>query len=206
MTPRPHLGDRPLITVLERSRALGFLGPGPIEKQLDHARAFVDLVEDGERVLDLGSGGGLPGLVLLMYRHDLDMILLDAHGRRTAFLCEAIDELGVNARVECGRAEDLGRRPDLRASVDVVTSRSFGPPAVTAECAAPFLRVGGRLLVSEPPSAQGRWNADACGRLGLSPTRLHVAHGATIQDVAQLSVCPDDYPRRNGVPGRRPLW
>ena len=195
--------------VLEDSRRLGFLGPGPLPPQIEHARGFASTRERApDSFLDLGSGGGLPGLVLALEWPRAYAVLLDAMAKRTEFLRTACTRLGISERVEvrCARAEDAGRDPALRGRFDVVTARSFGPPAVTAECAAGLLRPGGELIVSEPPEDDGsRWPAAGLAELGLevvqapTPQRRFVAMRLT-------GPTPDRYPRRVGVPGKRPLW
>lgn len=168
------------------------------------------------RLLDLGSGGGLPGLVLAVGWSRATVVLLDAQHRRTAFLAEAAQRLGVTTRVEVleGRAEVCGRDAGLRGCFDTVVARAFGRPAVTAECAAPFLRPGGLLVVSEPPgravapiapSAEGRWPREGLVQLGMGPaTPVHDEFGFVV--VRQVSACPERFPRRVGVPAKRPLF
>ena len=195
--------------VLETSRELGFLGPGPLALQIEHARGFASMMARApESFLDLGSGGGLPGLVLVLMWPHARGVLLDASVRRTEFLRQAGELLGSGDRIEvvCGRAEETGRLPRLRGRFDVVTARSFGAPAVTAECGAPFLRIGGRLLVSEPPEdSQARWPRGRLAELGLevetppSPRARYVG----LQLVQPLG---DRWPRRTGIPSKRPLW
>jgi 16S rRNA (guanine527-N7)-methyltransferase len=121
-----------VIAVLERARDLGFLGPGPVAFHVEHARAYLPpLAGVVGAALDLGAGGGVPGLVLALERPDLRWTLLDAMTRRTAFLQEAVAELGLaNVEVRTGRAEEV---PDLRERFKAVVARGFGPPAVTAE-------------------------------------------------------------------------
>ncbi|MGZ4710399.1 MAG: RsmG family class I SAM-dependent methyltransferase, partial [Acidimicrobiales bacterium] len=152
----PEGADEALVGVLERSRDLGFLGPGPVEPHIEHARRFSAALTGPRpaRALDLGSGGGLPGLVLILAWPSTVWCLLDANQRRTDFLTDAVDELGVADRVTVvrGRAEEVAHDPAHRGRFDLVVARSFGKPAVTAECAAGFLVVGGMLVVSEPPS------------------------------------------------------
>ena len=199
--------DDRLLAQLERARALGFLGPGPVSEHLAHAQGFVDaLAETTGRIIDLGSGGGIPGLVVATARPDLALVLLDATGKRCRFLESAVAELGYGSRVEVieGRAEAVGRS-SLRGVADAVLARSFGPPAVTAECAAPLLRVAGRLVVSEPPGPGRRWPAGELLRLGLRPLE-HVAGPPAMQILEQLHPCPEAYPRRDGVPAKRPLF
>lgn len=192
---------------LERARALGFLGPGPVEEHIDHARGFIRaLMGVDDLVIDLGSGGGVPGLVLAVDRPDLRLVLMDSMDKRCRFLAQAVAELGC-AQVEVlhQRAEDAGRGP-LRGAAAAVVARSFGPPAATAECAAPLLRVGGRLVVSEPPRAVGsRWPTAGAALLGLEPTEL-VAGPPALQVLEQRTRCDARYPRRPGIPTKRPLF
>ena len=106
-----------------------------------------------------------------------------------------------------GRAEELARRADLRGRFDLVVARGFGPPAVTAECGAGFLVVGGRLVVSEPPGGRpDRWPAEGLAPLGLEPGRRSRRAGASYQVLRQATACPDRYPRRVGIPAKRPLF
>lgn len=192
---------------LERARALGFLGPGPVEHHIDHAQGFVRALEGvAGRVVDLGSGGGVPGLVLAVERPDLDLVLVDSMDKRCRFLEQAVNELGCHqVQVIHARAEEVGRGP-LRGTAAAVVARSFGQPATTAECAAPLLQVGGHLVVSEPPGASGaRWPTAGTAMLGLAPTEL-VVGPPTLQILEQQADCDARYPRRPGLPAKRPLF
>jgi 16S rRNA (guanine527-N7)-methyltransferase len=195
---------------LERARDLGFLGPGPVEAHLTHAIGLADdlhargMPRPGMAALDLGSGGGVPGLVLVDRWPTTRWVLLDASERRTDFLAEAIEAMAVGHRVSVvrARAERAGRDPELRGGFDLVTARSFAPPAVTAECGAAFLTNGGLLAVSEPPVPDPtRWPRHALDELGLEL----VADGrwALLRQCVPLA---ERYPRREGVPAKRPLW
>jgi 16S rRNA (guanine527-N7)-methyltransferase len=205
-----------LVDVLSRSRSLGFLGPGSVRVHIEHAKGFA-ATSDGtpERFADLGSGGGVPGLVLALHWEKAQAALLEAGERRCAFLRDASVDLGITERVAVvhGRAEDLGRRFELRGRFDLVVARGFGPPPVTAECGAPLLQVGGTMVVSEPPEADGpddgargpRWPEAGLARLGLvaGPTIEQPYH---YQVLLQERLCPAEYPRRVGVPAKRPLF
>ncbi len=199
-----------LDAVLHRSRELGFLGPGPVERHREQAAAFVAACdEDPAVVLDLGSGGGVPGLVLAEAWPAARVVLLDAQVRRTAFLLDAVEALGWGDRVEVavGRAEELARTPAHRGRYDLVTARSFGPPAVTAECGAPFLRVGGRLVVAEPPAgAPDRWPPAGLAVLGLVDDGVIATGGGTVRRLRAAAPVIDRYPRRTGIPAKRPLF
>lgn len=204
--------------LLSEARDLGFLGPGPLDLQVRHARGFTTisrrLSESGAtRLVDLGAGGGLPGLVVAVEWPDVSIVLLEANGRRAAFLRRAVERLDLGGRVSVleERAEVAGRDPESRAMFDGALARSFGRPAVLAECAAPFLRKGGWLLVSEPPRAQGeaddgtRWPAEPLRQLGLEPAGV-THEGFEYRVLRQVEPCPERFPRRNGVPAKKPLF
>jgi len=197
--------DLALRTQLDRSRRLGFLGPGPIEDHVRHAGAFVTALEAvNGLVIDLGAGGGVPGLVVATARPDLHLVLLDAMAKRCRFLEEAVKALGLDAEVVEARAESIGRSA-WRGRASAVIARSFAAPAPTAECAAPLLAVGGHLVVSEPPNAVDRWPAEALVQLGLAPV-ARLGPGAGVRVLTQVGPCPAHYPRRVGVPAKRPLF
>jgi 16S rRNA (guanine527-N7)-methyltransferase len=203
---------RRLKVLLEDGRERGALGPGPVEAHLEHSEKLAATVDGAfaGRFLDLGSGGGIPGLVLLAAWPGATGTLLDAQRRRCWFLEAAVREVGVEARatVACGRAEVLARRPDLRGAYDLVVARGFGSPATTAECAVGFLRRGGRLVVSEPPGDPdpARWPAEGLGELGLAGPEVRGGSGGRFAVLTAEAPPAARWPRRDGVPGRRPLW
>ncbi len=218
-----------MFDVLSEAREAGFLGPGPVETQLRHAEGFVAVarrlaleaeVSPPLRIVDLGSGGGIPGLVVAAAWPETTLVLLEANGRRAGFLRRAVPRLGLEPRVTVleARAEAAGRDPANRGAFDGVLARSFGRPAVVAECGAPFLKVGGWIVVSEPPAEDvregeareltetpSRWPASALAEFGLEPAQV-VREGASYQVLRQIKPCPSRFPRRNGVPAKRPLF
>jgi len=205
------MDDTELRHQLERSRQLGFLGPGPVETHLRHADGFVELLSSLEpgAWMDLGSGGGIPGLVVGVRVPTSTITLVDANERRVAFLRDAIRRLGLDDRLSAvvGRAEVLAHDPALRERFDVVMARSFGPPAVLAECAVGFLTIGGRLLVSEPQHTTDRWPIDGLAMLDLEPLATHAYDRTRIQELRRRGETDlTAIPRSVGVPGRRPLF
>lgn len=203
----------PLVRLLSRSRQRGFLGPGPVEAHIEHALAYTAALEaDPSRALDLGAGGGVPGLVLAALAWPAtSWCLLEANQRRAAFLLEAVQSLGLADRVEvvAQRAETAGRAPFRRHRYRVVVARSFGPPSVTAECGAPFLAADGVLVVSEPPAVQRgvRWPPAGLADLGLGPPQaVDAGQGTTLTALPRTKACPSRYPRRAGIPAKRPLF
>ncbi|MTV25268.1 16S rRNA (guanine(527)-N(7))-methyltransferase RsmG [Nitriliruptoraceae bacterium ZYF776] len=142
--------------------------------------AFARMLPRGAtRVLDLGSGGGFPGLVVAIVRPDLHVDLLDATAKKTSFLREAAEELGVDVSVHTGRAEELGRQDGFRAAFDVVTARAVAPLDRLVVWSVPFLRAGGLLYAMKGE----RW-ADELAAARASIERTGASVVATPDDVA----------------------
>jgi 16S rRNA (guanine527-N7)-methyltransferase len=135
-----------------------------------------------QRLLDLGSGGGFPGLVLAIVRPELEVHLLDATAKKTAFLSEAAAELDVVVTVHTGRAEDL-QRGDLAGSFDVVTARAVAALDRLVGWSIPFLRRGGVLYAvkgerwEEELAAAGRAMQRHGASLVATPEDLHSGDG-----------------------------
>lgn len=127
----------------------GLLGPREVERLWDrhilNSAAVAELIESGARVIDIGSGAGLPGLALAIARPDLEVTLVEPMQRRTDFLTEAAASLGVQVEVVRGRAEDATVRTRL-AGADVVVSRAVADLEKLARWSLPLLRKGGRMM------------------------------------------------------------
>ncbi|MHB8467521.1 MAG: RsmG family class I SAM-dependent methyltransferase [Acidimicrobiales bacterium] len=197
-----------VVALLEEAQRRGFLGPGPVVDHLIQAQPLVAALPASGRVVDLGSGGGVPALPLIAARPDLEWVLVEAQARRASWLAIAVVSLagtvgaGAVTVVE-ERAEQTGRGP-LRQSAAAVVARSFAKPAVTAECGAPLLSVGGVLWVAEPPAPDpGRWDEHGLEGLGLTPTARLIQGWAGFRLARPV---PDRYPRRVGIPAKRPLF
>ncbi len=190
--------------VLDRARTVGFLGPGPIRAHIDHADRYLDaLPETATRMVDLGSGGGIPGLAILMARPALSAVLLDAAAKRGAFLTWALIELGLadRVRVAVGRAEVLAHDPAFRQQFDVMVSRGFGPPAVTLENARGYLSPDGVAIISEPPGGR-TWPLGALERLAFEEIKAPVE----VAVFRALGDTPSDIPRPHKQQQRTPLF
>lgn len=132
----------------------GLIGPREVpilwDRHLLNCAAMAEAVERKARVVDIGTGAGLPGLVLALVRPDLEIVLLDALQRRCDFLSEMIELFGIGDRVSViwGRAEDV---PPLKA--DIVTSRAVAALKKLAPWCLPHARIGGRLLAMKGQKA-----------------------------------------------------
>lgn len=203
-----------LLEVLGEARYLGFLGPGPVEDHVRHAEAFsvaatTPSSSSPEAFADLGSGGGVPALVLLGAWPETRALLVEALGRRADFLVGALDHLGWSDRVEVRseRAEAVAAEVSNRERFPLVTARSFGAPAVTAEIATGFVAPGGRLVVSEPPEADPlRWPAAGLAELGFGQVDRVGIDGFHFAIIPKVAPAPPSRPRGVGRPTKRPLW
>lgn len=203
-----------LVSILERARAEGFLGPGPVETHIHHADGFATTAESAlghtpREFADLGTGGGVPGLSLALRWPDARAIFVDSARRRCAFLRDALVELGLDDRVEMveERGEAVGHPGPYRERFELVTARSFAEPAVTAEIAAGLVQVGGVLVVSEPPESDGaRWPLDSLAPLGFGAVGLVEHAEAHFAVLSKMSAVLERFPRGVGKPAKRPLW
>lgn len=199
--------DATLLRALAEARALGFLGPGPLEAHVASADAFAQALGPLKgRALDLGSGGGVPGLLLAEHYSDIAWTLLDQHRRRTSFLARTVATLGWVGRVEVLRAsaEHVAHDAEYRGQFVAVTARSFGPPATTAEIASGYLMAGGVVVVAEPPLEDfARWPGVGLRSLGLERVSSPSPSMAVLRRVGPV---PVDVPRPWRSLERRPRW
>ena len=172
------------------------------------------LLPPGARFVDVGSGAGFPGLPLAILDESLDATLLEAHGRRARFLGLVIAELALdNARVVQARAEDAGHEPALREAFEVAVARAVAPLAVLVELTLPLLSEGGVLATpkGERAAAELIEAAPAIEALGgRAETSLALpappdSPAQTVLVVRRVAPLDVRYPRRPGVPARRPL-
>jgi 16S rRNA (guanine527-N7)-methyltransferase len=202
-----------LVETLRRARQRGLLGPGDPAEHVEHAWGLASAVEARlavpAQLLDLGSGSGLPGLVLALRWPTTRLVLLDAGHRSAEHLREAMTALGLETRLRVheGRAEPAAHDSDLRERFDLVVARAFGRPAVAAEIGGAFARVGGFLVVTEPPLPDpDRWPRARLAELGLGPPDWLDGPGVHAVLLEKMVASPVEVPRRTGMPAKRPRW
>lgn len=178
----------------------GLIGPREVdrlwERHILNSAALGDLVGAGARVLDIGSGAGLPGLPLAIARADLTIVLVEPMLRRSDFLIEAVQELGVQATVHRGRAEDPATRDEC-GGADAVTSRAVADLVKLTRWSLPLLRPGGRMLAlkGERAAEEVAEHQAAMARLGARDIEVvrcgasYLSHPTTV-----VSATRDDSP------------
>jgi 16S rRNA (guanine527-N7)-methyltransferase len=187
--------------------------PAQIQRELiADSLTAEDLLEADWRVLDLGSGGGCPGLPLAIQRPDLQLTLVEANGRKSGFLREAVQQLGLtNVRVANERSEFLARQVPYRESFDAVVAKAVAPMPVLIELALPFLEVGGILVAFKGPSLEAELQLadNALSKLGgvhLRTRAYSVMDRSYVHCVIEKRrETPHEYPRRPGIPAHSPL-
>jgi len=183
----------------------------PADELIEDCLVLVSYLSDATSLVDVGSGGGLPGLPLKIMLPRLEVTLVEADGRKAAFLTQACARLGLSGvRVVGRRAEDAAHDAVLREAFGVAVARALAPMPVLAELCLPFVRVGGRLLAQKTrdedvPAAARAIELLGGGRARVEPAPSRARSGGVVVVVEKLTSTPDAYPRRAGVPARRPL-
>ena len=172
------------------------------------------LTWSNERVLDVGSGAGVPGVPLMIAFPDLQVTLLEATAKKAKFLAHVAEELSLsNLRVCTGRAESLAHDTELRESFDAVVSKAVAKLNVLAELTLAFCRVGG-IVIAQKGRAVHDEVQDAGRAIGLmggetdevrEVTLLGATGPRSLIVIRKSTATPDRYPRRPGMPEKRPL-
>src|ERR1700730_9812727 len=180
-----------------------------------------DLIDDGlvllehlgsaRSLVDVGSGAGLPGIPIKIARPDLDVTLIESDQGKAAFLVQACAALELG-QIEVGaqRAEEAGHDPRLRERFDVAVARALAPLPVLVELCLPLVRVGGRLLAQKTEGEDPGAAAHAIEVMGGALRAVHrspsgARSSGTVVVIDKVRPTPAAYPRRPGVPARKPL-
>lgn len=169
---------------------------------------------DFSSILDMGTGGGFPGMPLKILLPEIKVILADSLNKRIAYLNHVIEELGLqNIQAVHGRAEDLGQDPGYRERFSIVFSRAVARLNVLAEYCLPLVQVGGHFVALKGPDleeelAEGKAAIKALGGKteGVEVLELPLSHDPrTLVIVKKLESTAKKYPRRAGLPAKKPI-
>jgi 16S rRNA (guanine527-N7)-methyltransferase len=190
-----------------------------VEPQEIILKHFVDSLSisqylEGLKIADIGTGAGFPGVPLKIIRPDLKLYLVDSLNKRLDFLREVVLRLGLNeVEIIHARAEEMGRNRRYRAGFDIVTSRAVARLPVLLEYAVPLLKVKGIFIAMKGSQAEDEL-AEAKGalvKLGAEVVKVAKfslgaeAEHRSIIIIQKISVTPDEFPRKPGVPSKYPL-
>lgn len=184
---------------------------GPSQELIQDSLVLLDHLGPAKTVVDVGSGGGLPGLPLKICRPDLAVTLVEADQAKSAFLVQACARMGLeDVDVVNARAEDAGHNPKFREAFDVATARALAPMRVLVELCLPFVRIGGRLLAQKTDQENLAAAERAIEELGGSLQTVIAApstarRSGIVVVVSKIKPTPAAYPRRPGVPARKPI-
>lgn len=185
-----------------------------VEKHIRDSMEAVKLVDfKNQRIIDIGSGAGFPGMVLALLNPESQVTLLESDRKKSGFLQSVVDDLKLsNVQVINERAEIAGRDSRWRSQYNLATSRAVATAAVLVEYALPFLKVGGSLLMWKSANYQNELQEaqHALDKLGGEVIKvfqycLMEGLDRSLIVVEKQTDTPDKYPRRPGIPGKRPL-
>lgn len=192
---RLNLAEAYASTLSTKGIERGLIGPREVgriwERHVLNSAVLGEAIPHGARVIDVGSGAGLPGIPLSIARPDLDVILLEPLLRRTRFLDEVSVELGLSVRVVRGRAED----GDIVRSIggaDVVTSRAVAPLGKLAAWSLPLVKVGGsmRALKGASVSEEIERDAQQIARSGGGKASVELVGEGVLEEPTHVVVIP----------------
>ncbi len=171
----------------------------------------------GRRIIDIGAGGGVPGLPLKIALPDANVTLLESNRKKCDFMAHVVSDLKLGGVVVLNaRAEEAAHSPEHRESYDLATARGVASLSALAEYALPFLKLGGVAVLPKGPDLEGiraesEDAAYAAKRIGAAPAIIHaVSHpgNSPIDNTVywlKVNPTPDRFPRRAGMPTKRPL-
>ena len=191
------------------------------EAQLKHfldslttALVIPEPIKEHGRLIDVGSGGGFPGIPMKVAFPGMHLTMLDSVGKKTAFLDHLVVALGLTDSQVCtGRAEDLAMNGQLRETYDVVVSRGVAPMRVLMEITLPYCRIGGMVVTLKkgeiaPEIAASLHAMEVLGGRMRETKRVDVEglrDERALVVVEKVKPTPSKFPRRPGLPVKHPL-
>ena len=170
---------------------------------------FLGLIPNGSSIADVGSGAGFPGIPLAIVLPECEFTLMESIGKRVDFLNVVISELGLkNCRAEKIRAEEAGAKGSkYRESFDFATARAVSRLSILSEYCLPLVKVGGRMIALKSAAAQTEIDeaVNAISTLGGENALIIGTPERNVVAVDKADPTPEKYPRRTGIPEKRPL-
>lgn len=171
-------------------------------------------VKNAKRIIDIGTGGGFPGIPMKIVNPDCEMVLLDSLNKRVNFLNIVINDLGLkNISTIHGRAEDFAVKPEYREKFDIVVSRAVANMTVLSEFCLPYVNLGKHFVALKGPSVDEELNESkrALSILGgevekLIPVKIEdsdLEHNLVV--IKKVKNTPKQYPRKAGTANKKPL-
>ncbi len=178
---------------------------------IEDSLSGVDLLE-GQKILDLGTGGGCPGIPLAIACPEQQFFLLEANGRKMGFLKAVVEELALeNVELLHGRSEDIANQAQYRAQFDTVVSKAVAAMPALIELCLPFLKMHGQLLAYKGPQLGSELEQSKRAMHELKcklDSITHYTNGERTLSLCKLrkiAPSPKAYPRRSGIPASQPL-
>ncbi len=170
------------------------------------------IIPENAKIIDVGTGAGFPGLVLLLTRPDIKMTFLDSTKKKLGFIQNVLDETGISAEVVHARAEEAGQNPQYREKFDFATARAVANLTNLSEYCLPFVKVGGKF-VSMKAAASDEEIASAKKAIGILGGKIEediifdLTDGMPrrIVEIKKLSQTPTKYPRPSAKIAKNPI-
>jgi 16S rRNA (guanine527-N7)-methyltransferase len=169
-------------------------------------------IPQGEKIIDIGTGAGFPGVPLKIMRPDLNLTLLDGLNKRLVFLTEVTQKLGLEAEIVHARAEEAARRKQFRTAFGFATARAVAAMPVLCEYCLPFLRMDGVFAAMKGPDAEeeGKSAKRAVSLLGCKTEKtvkytLPAGDGRTLFLIRRNGPLAETYPRHGSKISKKPL-
>ncbi len=166
----------------------------------------------GARVIDIGTGAGFPGLPLKIMRDDLSLTLLDSLNKRLIFLKDVCEKLEISAGLIHARAEEAGRKKEMRGSYDLVAARAVAPLNILCEYCLPLVKTGGVFAAMKGPGGPEELSAaqNALSLLGADAGNIRSfslpdGSARTILLMKKTAPTSDKYPRASAKIAKSPL-
>lgn len=169
-------------------------------------------IPENAKIIDVGTGAGFPGLVLLLTRPDIKMTFLDSTKKKLGFIQNVLDETGVKAEVVHARAEEAGQNPQYREKYDFATARAVANLTNLSEYCLPFVKVGGEFISMKSAASDDEIKSaeNAIGILG-GKIKTDTVFDLTeemprrILEIKKISQTPTKYPRPSAKIAKNPI-